>query len=336
MNDKLIMIVCPFQVSEPKVRGVLGSIFSLVFILGVFFVNVVGSYLDIHTAAIIFVSFPIIFIILFGHMPESPYFFIMKGRFNDAEKCLQILRSKRNVEKELLHLTTDLNRQMSEPGGYKDLYTINSNRLACMVMFGLRIIQQLSGTSAISLYMQILFENSTAVLSKDLASILIFGLQLTVNFIAILIVDKAGRRPLLIGSCLGCCLTLTFMGVVFSISDYTNIDLTNVDYLPIVGIVIFTVSFAIGQGNVVNLMTGEMFSSSIKAKATCIMNVLFAIFMTVTTKFYQFTSDEIGRCVPFFVFAICQLFGAIFCYYVVPETKGKSLEEIQQVLKKSG
>lgn len=200
-------------------------------------------------------------------------------------------------------------------------------------MFGLRIIQQCSGTSAISAYMQIIFEKSTKVLSKDLASILIVGIQLMVNFIAILIVDKTGRKPLLITSCLGCFTMLLFMAVFFTLSEYSGLDLSNMDYLPVVGIVVFTCAFAIGLGNVVNLMTGEMFSSSIKAKATSLMNVIFAVFMTLTTKFYQFTADTIGMCFPFFVFSVCQVLGALFCYWYVPETKGKTLEQIQQELK---
>lgn len=216
---------------------------------------------------------------------------------------------------------------------YKDLFTIKSNRTACIVMFGLRIIQQCSGTSAISAYMQIIFEKSTTVLRKDLASILIVGVQLTVNFVAILIVDKIGRKPLLITSCLGCFSMLLFMATFFSLRQFSSLDMSHLDYLPIVGIVIFTCSFAIGLGNVVNLMTGEMFSSSIKAKATSIMNLIFAIFMTFTTKFYQFTADAIGMFFPFFIFGICQMLGALFCYMYVPETSGKSLEQIQQELK---
>ncbi|XP_056633771.1 facilitated trehalose transporter Tret1-like [Diorhabda sublineata] len=322
------------EVSEPQVRGVLGSLFSLVFIIGVFTVNSIGSYVTIHTAALVFLVLPIIFVLLFSRMPESPYYYIMKSKFDEAEHCLKDLRRKDQVDRELQCLINDVNRQMSEPGRYQDLYQIQSNRIACIVMFGLRIIQQLSGTSAISLYMQIIFNKSTNILSKDLASIFIFGLQLSVNLTAVFIVDKIGRKPLLTISCIGCSLPLFIMAVFFVLQDYSSYDLSDLNYIPLVGIVIFTIAFAIGQGNVVNLMIGEMFSSSIKAKASCLMNILFAIFMILTTKLFQLTSDHVGMYVPFFFFAFCQVGGAAFSYLVVPETKGKSLEEIQQKLKK--
>lgn len=277
---------------------------------------------------------PVLFVVLFSQMPESPYYFIMKSNITNAEKSLQVLRGKRNVERELTGLINDINRQMSEPSSYKDLYQIQSNRIACMVMFGLRIIQQLSGTSAISLYMQTIFKKSTDIMSKQLASILIFGLQLSVNFTAVLIVDKIGRKPLLIISCIGCTLNLIIIGIYFTVQDLTDLNLASFNFIPLVCVVLFTISFAIGQGNVVNLMISEMFSSSIKAKASCLMNILFAFFMLFTTKFFQVTSDYLGMYVPFFFFGVCQILGGIFSYFVVPETKGKSLEEIQQYLKK--
>ncbi|CAG9859143.1 unnamed protein product [Phyllotreta striolata] len=323
------------EVSEPNVRGVLGSLFSLVFILGVFIVNIIGSYVTIHTAALLFIILPVTFACLFSRMPESPYYLIMKSNLQEAESSLRALRRRDDVRQELERLVGDVNRQMSEPGSYKDLYRIQSNRMACLIMFGLRVFQQLSGTTAISLYMQIIFAKSTDVMAKDLASILIFGLQLSVNFTAVLIVDKIGRKPLLVISCIGCACNLATLGLYFTLQEVVRMNLARVNFLPLACVVFFTISFAIGQGNVVNLMTSEMFSSSIKAKATCLMNILFALFMMSTTKFFQLTADSFGMFVPFFFFALCQIVGALFSYYIVPETKGKSLEEIQQKLKKT-
>ncbi|KAJ8939501.1 hypothetical protein NQ314_011116 [Rhamnusium bicolor] len=249
-------------------------------------------------------------------MPESPYYLVMKSRIAEAEISLQKLRRKKNVDKELKMLISDVNRQISEPGRYKDLFIINS-----------AAYQHFHCTCRCFL------KKSTNVLPKDIASTLIFGLQFISNAMAAFVVDKTGRKPLLTLSCLGCCFMLIFEGVYFTIQDYTDIDVSNLDYLPLIGIVIFTIAFAIGQGNVINLMIGEMFSSSIKAKASCIMNIIFAVTMTMSTKFFQYTSDSISLCVPFYVFGACQLLGGAFCILYVPETKGKTLEDIQQELK---
>lgn len=81
-------------------------------------VNVLGSYLSIHTSAILFSIPPVIFLVLFSRQPESPYYDIMKSDFTAAEKSLQILLRKDNVQRELSVLINDVNRQMSEPGRY--------------------------------------------------------------------------------------------------------------------------------------------------------------------------------------------------------------------------
>ncbi|KAJ8982610.1 hypothetical protein NQ317_005082 [Molorchus minor] len=321
------------EVCEPRIRGRLGSLFSTVLTVGMLAVNVVGSYLNMHTAALIFATLPVLFLIIFSQMPESPSYLIMKSKVVEAEDCLRKLRRKENVDDELKILMNDVNRQMSEPGRYRDLYTIKSNRLACVVMFTLRIIQQFSGVSAFALYMQVLFDKSTTILPKETASITICIIQLISNLTGVLVVDRTGRKPLLVLSCIGCSLTLFFEAIYFTLQDYTVVEVSNFDYLPLVGIVVFTVTFTVGLGNVVNLMIGEMFSSSIKAKASCLMNVIFAITMTFGTKFFQYTSDTISMCVPFYVYGICQVLGAVFCVVYVPETKGKTLEEIQLKLK---
>ncbi|KAJ8954178.1 hypothetical protein NQ318_005773 [Aromia moschata] len=321
------------EVAEPRVRGTLGSYFSMIMVLGILAVNIIGSYLDIHKAAIVFASLPVLFLLVFSQMPESPYYLIMKSRVADAEASLRKLRAKKNVDAELVSIKADVERQMSEPGRYRDLFEIDSNRKACVVMFSLRVIQQFSGVSAFSLYMQTLFEKSSKTLPKHVASSMIFALQGLVNFLATLIVDKVGRKILLTASCLGCCLTLFFEGAYFLVLDFTGLDVANMDYLPLIGVVVFIVVFTIGQGNVVNLMVTEMFSASVKAKASCLMNVLFAITMTLSTKFFQYTSDTVSMCVPFLAFGVCQLAGTVFCVTYVPETKGKTLEQIQQHLK---
>lgn len=115
-NDFFIYVIFIFQVSDTRVRGFLGSLFSLIFIVGVFMVNIMGSYLNIHTAAIFFSIPPIIFLILFSQQPESPYFLIIRSNFKEAERSLKTLLRKDNVQKELTTLTNDVSRQMSEPG----------------------------------------------------------------------------------------------------------------------------------------------------------------------------------------------------------------------------
>lgn len=321
------------EVAQPQVRGVLGTLFTAVLILGIVVVNIVGYYLSINQTALVFLPFPLLFMLSFAQMPETPYFSLMQNRTNEAEKSLRFLRRKQNVENELASLTKDVNRQMSERGSYVDLFKIKSNRKACIAMAGMRIVQQFAGISTFTFYYQLLFREATDSIPPHFGSILMSSLQTIFTWLASFFIDKSGRKPLLIFSCTGVSLVLILQGVFFSLRDFAGVDVFSVKYLPLVGMVVYIAVFAVGLGSVVNLMLGELFSASIKAKALGLMNIVFGVTMFISTKFYQYTTDTVGIAVPMYTFGICAGLGTFFCWLCVPETKGKTLEEIQQELK---
>lgn len=320
------------EAAEARVRGVLGTLFTVVLILGIVVVNIVGHCLSIVKTAIVFLPFPVIFLLSFLQMPETPYYFLMKHDAKNAEKSLRFLRRKRNVEKELALLTRDVDRQMSEKGEFIDLFRIKSNRKACFAMAGMRTVQQFAGISTFTFYYQMLFRDATDSIPPHLGSILIVCLQAIFTYIAALFIDRSGRKPFLIFSCIGSSLMLLGQGIFFTLRDFLEVDVSTVKYLPIIGMVIYIAVFALGLGSVVNLMLGELFSASIKAKALGLMNIVFGVTMFASTNFYQYTAS-IGLAIPMFTFGVCTALGAIFCWLCVPETRGKTLEEIQQELK---
>ena len=81
-----------------------------------------------------------------------------------------------------------------------------------------------------------------------------------------------------------------------------------------------------------SVLTSEMFPAIVKPKLTCLVNAFYALVTLVCTKYYQFTTDEFGLVVPFLTFAVLTMVGVLFIWFVVPETKGRSWEEIQETL----
>jgi MFS family permease len=322
------------EVAEPRIRGLLGASFSLSLILGVLTANIVGSYYSIYTSAVIFLACSAVFLVLFSFMPESPFYFIMKNRIQEARSSLQKLRASKTIETELDSLVSDVTRQMCERGRFSDLVTIKSNKMAVIVMAILRFLQQFSGVSSFTFYAQLLFKEATDAIPQQWAAMLMMVIQAIFTLLAVLIVDVVGRKPLILTSIGGCCLTLIFNGVFFTIRDLSLLDVSHLGVLPLVGLILFIAFFALGLGSAVNLLLGELFPANVKAKAACLMNMIFAIGMFVSTKFYQYMADEYSLVVPFFVFAACQLVGFLLCLKYVPETRNKSLEQIQQELKR--
>ncbi|CAG9762037.1 unnamed protein product [Ceutorhynchus assimilis] len=320
------------EVAEPSVRGSLGSFVNLLLLFGQLFVNSVGSYLTIHSTAMVCLVFPIIFWITFIYMPESPYYCLMKGDTERARHALQVLRRKREVNLELEQLSADVARQMSEQGSYKELFTIKSNMKAFMMVSFTRTFQVFTGSIALMSYQQIMIAQSTD-LSPVMGSTVLISAGISTVIIASFYIDKYGRKPVFVASAALTAITLFGQALFLTIKDYTTISVSTYSWLPLPIMILNNLAFRGGLGVVTNIFISEIFSASIKAKGMSLSSLVFAILMIVSTKMYQFTADNIGLAVPFYVFAIFTFFGTLFFHFVLPETKGKSLEVIQQELK---
>ncbi|XP_050298938.1 facilitated trehalose transporter Tret1-like [Anthonomus grandis grandis] len=320
------------EVAEPSVRGSLGSFPNLLLLFGQLFINLVGSYLSIHVTALICLAFPIIFWITFVHMPESPYYCFMKEDEEGARKSLQTLRRKLDVDKELKQLALDVNRQMSEKGSYGDLFRIYANKKAFFLVSVTRIIQVFTGSIALMSYQQVMLSQATD-LSPILASVVLITSGIVMVIVASFYIDKAGRKLSLFYSSTFTCLALLSQGIFLTVRDYTHLDISKVSWLPLPIMLLYNIAFRGGLGVVTNIFTSEIYSASIKAKAMSLGGLINAISMIISTKLYQIAADYVGLAVPFYIFAFTTFLGTLFFYFVLPETKGKSLERIQQELK---
>lgn len=320
------------EVAAPEIRGTLGALIAIPFPVGAVFITLIGSYVDIQTMSIVCFVFPILLWSTFSFMPESPYYLLMRSRIKDASEALMILRRKRNVEKELSCLTADVNRQMSETGSYKDLFTISSNRSAFILVSLVRVFQQYTGVSAFMAYYQILIRQATN-LSPVMGSVALLVIQIVMNWISYYFVDKLGRKVIMLTSATLTMLVLLTMAIFFTLKDYLDVDMTGLDWFPLAAMAVFVTTFSLGLGVVAAIFISEIYSASIKSKALGLGSVVFAVSMMSSTKLYQYFADHFSMAVPFYAFAFATFLNVLFTYFFLPETKGKTLEEIQQELK---
>ncbi|XP_017776503.1 PREDICTED: facilitated trehalose transporter Tret1-2 homolog isoform X1 [Nicrophorus vespilloides] len=321
------------EVATPAVRSVWGNCLTFAIYFGNFIMNAIGAYYSIRTTATIFGIIPIMFFIIFYFMPETPYYLLMKGDEAEARKSLKWLRNKPDVEDELIQLTADVRRQLSEPGTYKHIFTIASNRRAMLTGIFIRGLQQYSGISAISMYSQMIFQKSGSDLSSSLSAIIFSGTMVITILASSFAIEILGRRISMMLSCLGSGIILILLAVYFYFNEKTDADLTDFQLFPIIAMIVYVLFYSIGLGIVPTIMLGEIFSSSIKARALCIMNVFFGIYISTSSKIFSYLMLTFGMYMPFALFGICTILGTICSYYYVPETRGKTLEQIQQSFK---
>lgn len=143
--------------------------------------------------------------------------------------------------------------------------------------------------------------------------------------------DRLGRRPLLIYSYLGGSIVLTIIGAYFFVKE--TISSNNLSslywYIPFTAIILFSIISGLGYDSVVYVIPAEIFPLNVKSVAMTFLNILAGFLNFLTVKCYQQIKDYFGLRGVFWAYAAMAMFGVIFTYVLVPETKGKSLKEIQ-------
>ncbi|EFA06747.1 facilitated trehalose transporter Tret1 [Tribolium castaneum] len=323
------------EISTPRVRGSWGNFMTFLMYVGQVSINIIGSYSSIAMTAYICLIFPIFFFCTFIFMPETPYFYLMKGRVEDARVSLQRLRRVENVEDELTKLKIDIDRQMSESGTWRDVFAIRSNRRALFAGIFLRASQQLGGISSFTVYTQYIFLKSGGDVSASTSAIIFMGLCAVLNMFAAFTLDRIGRRRSYFLSLLLCGSVLLCEAVYFLLEQFYSdlVDVRAVNWIPLVGMILYVVFYSFGLGIVPTLMLGELFSASIKGKGLFLMNIVLGLFVSVATKLFHLLDTSFGLFSPFLFFAVSCFVSTVLSVRFVPETKGKTLEEIQQLLK---
>ncbi|XP_056630172.1 facilitated trehalose transporter Tret1-like [Diorhabda sublineata] len=322
------------EVSTPKVRGIWGNSFIIAVFTGQFIINVVGSYCSVADTSYIGLVIPVLFPFLFYFVPESPYYLIMRGKEEEARQSLRFLRGKQHVQVELDALITSVKEEMQLKGSWADLIKIKANRKALIAGLFLRTSQLLTGVYVFMSYTQFIFEKAGGSISYQTSAIIYTGLTVFMYLCSAYASKLIGRRKAYMSSLLLAGIIVLSEAVYFYIdSVYTYIDLEPIKWFPLVGMLSFVVVSSFGVGIIPTLMLGELFATSVKSKGISLLTVAFAANIIITNNIFYYFNSYTGLYGPFFLFGACNMLFTVLAYFIVPETKGKTLEEIQETLK---
>ncbi|KRG06534.1 facilitated trehalose transporter Tret1-2 homolog isoform X2 [Drosophila mojavensis] len=321
------------EIAQKDIRGTLGSFFQLMITIGILFVYGIGAGLKVFWMSIVCGILPIIFGVIFFFMPESPTYLVSKNRSESAVKSIQWLRGTEydyRPELEELHQTDHEIREnkVNVLAALARPVTIK----ALSISLGLMFFQQLSGINAVIFYSEAIFEDANTGISSSMSTILIGVMQVVATFVSTMVVDKLGRRILLLASGAVMALSTTAIGVYFFMKDRNADSVENLGWLPVASLCIFMIMFSIGYGPVPWLMMGELFATDIKGFAGSIAGTINWVLAFIVTKTFKNLNESLGSGGTFWLFAGVTLVGVIFVFLAVPETKGKSLNEIQMEL----
>ncbi|XP_012525018.1 facilitated trehalose transporter Tret1 [Monomorium pharaonis] len=338
IGQGIAYVVCPMyigEIADKEIRGTLGSFFKLMVTFGELYAHAIGPFVSYEWLGYSCLLIALLFFITFPWMPESPYYLLMKNRQKRA--MMNLKRLKRGVSDD--QLDTDMEqmqkivvRDLSNRGRFQDLFGTSGNRRAVLISVGLQFVLQFSGIVAIESYTQEILEEGDAGLPASMSVILMSVLQLIAGIGAVLLVDKLGRRPLLITTTFLAGITLTVAGVFYFVKFQFGVDTTGYGWLLHSSVIFYELIIALGLNPLPYLMLGELFPTNVKGAAVSLTTLMSALLAFIVSKMYQVISDNWGVYASFGWFAISSYLGVIFIVLIVPETKGKSLLEIQEEL----
>ncbi|XP_008545851.2 facilitated trehalose transporter Tret1-like isoform X1 [Microplitis demolitor] len=323
------------EIAETSIRGILGAFFQVSITLGQIFAFIIGPCVSYTHYWIACAALPMAFFVLFFPMPESPHYLAAKGRTEDVIKVLARLRGKSAdaVENEAHEIKAYVQKTYFEKATTMDLFKAKSNLKALFITCALVIFQEISGIGVVISYSGLIFASAGNFgINTSLKTIILGVVQLIGSCVNPLIVDRLGRKILLIISGTGSALSLGALGLFFYLKDAAKSDVSGIGWLPLTALIIYIATYSVGLGPLPWTIMGEMFSPEIKSKASGITVFTNFLMIVVVNKYFINIATAFGHYSAFWIFSCFCILSIFFTIFVVPETKGKSLQEIQNEL----
>ncbi|TXG65661.1 hypothetical protein EZV62_006936 [Acer yangbiense] len=317
------------EIAPKELRGVFTSINQLMATCGFSLFFLIGNVISWRALALIGVIPCLLQLTGLFFIPESPRWLVKIGREKEFENALQRIRGKNSDCSEEAtdirdHLETS---QQHSEAGILDLFQRKyANSL--IIGVGLMLLQQFGGGTALAYYASSIFVEAGVSSSVGSASVAI--IQIPAVVLGVLLMDKAGRRPLLLISAVGACFFYILIGLAFCLkAAHLLKELTPI--LVLIGFMGASVSNSIGLTGIPWVIMSEIFPINVKASAGSLVTLVHWSCSWIVTYTFNFMM-EWSSPGTFFIFAGVHAATVLFIAKMVPETKGKTLEEIQAAL----
>lgn len=339
-------MICPLYISEfspPQFRGRLVALYQLAITIGIvaaYFSNAwllnvsqtagtSGGWMhfvfteNVWRGMIGVGAVPaIIFLLCLFFVPESPRWSVLNGRKDQALASLRKLNTEQVAQEEIQAI---LAGRDAEKGGVKYLFS-PAFRIPLLIGLLLPFLSQVSGINAVIYYGPVILDKAGFSMGDALGGQVVIGLvNVVFTFIAILTVDKYGRRPLLFWGVGGAVISLIALGFLF------NASILEGPWI-LIFILLFIACFAFSFGPVSFILIGEIFPNASRglAMSMATLSLWIANFLVGQFTPYMLKSESWGPAATFWTFALLCAPALWLTWKVIPETKGKSLEEIEQ------
>src|ERR1700760_2192713 len=318
------------EVAPPESRGRLVSFFQLAVTIGILVAYLVGLAFDgiegwrwmlrLGCVPALGLAFGML------RMPQSPRWLVMTGDDFAARATLAQIRvdDPDTIDREIAEIKEGLDEQ---PGAWSELLQ-PVVKAALVVGVGLAILQQVTGINTVIYYAPTIVEytgvNSSA--GSILAAVGGGVINVAMTIVALRLLDRLGRRPLLMVGVSGMVVSLFALGAAFKVSGGAS---TAASVIAIGSLMVYVASFAISLGPIFWLLNAEIYPLSVRSKAAGVGTMANWTFNFIVSLTFLLLIEALGRSGAFWFYGVIGLLTLAFCWKFVPETKGKRLEDIQ-------
>jgi len=332
------------EIAPSNIRGRMVTYYQLAIVVGFFVVFLATYYIGKDLTVEENIAFgwrqmfwselvpSLLFLILLFFVPKSPRWLALRG--NDDE-ALMVLKKINEDENDALKEINLIKKSLNEDNdGVKVSYFSKAIFIIIAIGTVLSMLQQFTGINAVLYYGADIFEKALGFGKEDVLAqqILLAFVNLVFTFVAMFTVDKFGRKPLLYIGSIGMVIGFLLLGV--------SLQQESVGMVSLIGVLIFIASFALSMGPVVWVLLSEMFPNKIRSVAMSVaVAAQWAANYVVSQSFPVVMGSETNisapwnGSLPYFIFIAFILIIVFVTYKFIPETKGKSLEEIESFWK---
>ena len=341
----------PLIISEsaPKaLRGFFAAFTQLAVTIGILLVYAIGAFdaVTYYWLALVPLIILLFYVILMMPLRETPHWLVSKGRRLQAGTTLLWLRGDRyNIVNEQRLIERSISNS-SKLGVIKGLLRLRKKAHfhPVSISIALMLFQQFSGINAIIFYSEEILERTGSIKNPRVVSTLaVGGVQVIATAIGVVLADLAGRRKLLTVGALGMSISMAMLGLYYFLNTkpFCNPDIDpskckdDLTWLAIVSLIIYIVAFSIAWGALPWVITSEIIPLEVRGVGVSIATFVNWTSAAIVTGLFAEYVKLVKIWGAFWSFSIIMLMGFLFTLAFVPETKGKSLEEVEKLFKKS-
>ncbi|KYQ52114.1 Facilitated trehalose transporter Tret1-2 like protein, partial [Trachymyrmex zeteki] len=339
------------EISEKHIRGTTGVFFQLLLVIGILYVYITGFTRNVIAISSLCCIAPIVFGVTMSFMPESPLYYLIKNKEEDARKSMRFFRGPNfDIEPEINAFKEQVERsKFQKPNISAFMRKPVLKTLA--VAYGLMFAQQFSGINAIIFYGFTILE-ATGVGMESQLELVIFGVvQVVACVAAALLVDKfaicnlsngrlalwmrskhsqLGRKLLMVISLATMCACLAALAGFFVLTNYQPQLADQIYWVPLTSVCVYILAFCLGAGPIPWAYMGEIFPTRLKSVASssaAFFNWLLAFTVTIS---FPSAVKVLDYSVVFSFFALLCALAILFVIFCMVETKDKTFAEIEQ------